>query len=434
MITSHAGVARAFRDTQVFKSSGAFPSNFDLLLGSDVLLKADGNFHATRRRELSPAMAGALFPLYYDTVAKSAQTLWDTISEQTVHKPVQIGDLIRQHYLRVVVRISTGLSVEGDENGIKRDKRNGFSISEKTFTDFVKGFVTLPVGPMWSRALNAKEEVQKLLRETILYRLRHDSKSIDRLREMSVSKGQPLYKLKKTNVDFLTLLIASSALKTETAGGPRLATADDERDIQRICHDILLLWFAGYSTQSAGTLSCVAELGGNNEMWEKLAEEQSMFGNFTYEAVTKLPLLQSFILEVLRMRPPVAMWYRRTSDALSIDGIGIPSDAIVGLDIWAAQRDGRVFQNPDEFQIDRFLQNRPTSSPPSSVIAFGAAGGPHYCLGAQLAKLCMSVTLATLLRSYRLDVVPPRSNIYRPTPELVPRDGVTVRSCSKRNE
>lgn len=428
MITSHPGVVRAFRDTAVFKASGALPSNFDRLLGSEVILTVDGSIHATRRRELLPAMAAALFPVYYDTVVQSAQQLWDGISKQTAKNPIQIGDFIRQHYLRVIVSISTGLSVEDHDNGNSQSKP--FSISEKTFLDFVKGFVTLPFGPMWTRALDAKMEVQKLLRRTILYRLRNDCQSINELREMSVIQGQPLYKLKRTNVDFLTLLIASSTLKT---GKFERTTPEDEPDIQRICHDILLLWFAGYSTQSAGTLSCVSELGKNRDAWEQLVREQGSLKTLSYETVSRLPLLQSFILEVLRMRPPVAMWYRKTWRSLSIDNIGIPSEAIVGLDIWAAQRDCRIFQNPDQFQIDRFLQTKPDALPPSSVIAFGAAGGAHYCLGAQLAKLCMSVTLATLLRSYDLDVVKPPSDIYRPTPELIPRDGVTVRSCTKRN-
>lgn len=429
MITSHQGVVRAFRESTVFKASGALPSNFDRLLGSDVILTVDGSVHATRRRELSPAMAAALFPVYYDTVVKSAHQLWDGISKRTIEKPIQIGDLIRQHYLRVIVSISTGLSVEDHDN--RNTQSKPFSISEKTFMDFVKGFVTLPFGPMWTRALDAKMEVQNLLTRTILYRLRNDSQSINELREMSLIQGQPLYKLKRTNVDFLTLLIASSTLKTGEFGH---ATPENDPDIQRICHDILLLWFAGYSTQSAGTLSCVSELGKNRDAWEQLVQEQSRLDNLSYEAVSKLPLLHSFILEVLRMRPPVAMWYRKTWHSLIIDNIGIPSESIVGLDIWAAQRDSRIFQNPNQFQIDRFLQTNPHAVPPSSVIAFGAAGGAHYCLGAQLAKLCMSVTLATLLRSYNLDVVKPPSDIYRPTPELIPRDGVTVRSCTRRNE
>lgn len=428
MLTSHAGAVRALRDSHVFKSSGAFPSNFHRLLGSDVLTTVDGATHAARRRELTPAMAPALFPLYYETVVKSAQQLWQSISIQATQRPIQIGDLIRQHYLRVIVSISTGLSIEDTGNGDGRSSQ--FSITEKTFTDFVKGFVTLPFGPMWSRALHAKMEVQNLLRKMILHRLRHDSQSINKLREMSVNQGQPFYKLKNTNVDFLTLLIAASTLKT---GELIQTTPEDEHDIQRICHDILFLWFAGYSTQSAGTLSCVAELGKNSDAWKRLVQEQDGLEKLSYEAVVKLPLLQSFILEVLRMRPPVALWYRKTSQALSIDGIGVPSDAIVGVDIWAAQRDATVFEDPDLLKIDRFLQTQPGAPSPSSVITFGAAGGPHYCIGAQLAKLCMSVTLATLLRSYNLDVVKPPSDIYRPTPELVPRDGVTVRSCTKRD-
>jgi len=55
----------------------------------------------------------------------------------------------------------------------------------------------------------------------------------------------------------------------------------------------------------------------------------------------------------------------------------------------SANRDGRVFDNPDE--IDFHRENNPH-------IAFGH--GVHHCLGAQLARLELQVAVGTVLRRF----------------------------------
>jgi cytochrome P450 len=55
----------------------------------------------------------------------------------------------------------------------------------------------------------------------------------------------------------------------------------------------------------------------------------------------------------------------------------------------AAMRDPSVFPSPDTFDIRRDL---------SQTVAFG--GGPHYCIGASLARLEGAVVLENLLRRF----------------------------------
>jgi cytochrome P450 len=55
----------------------------------------------------------------------------------------------------------------------------------------------------------------------------------------------------------------------------------------------------------------------------------------------------------------------------------------------AAQRDPSVFPSPDTYDIRRDLRQG---------IAFG--GGPHYCMGAALARLEGTVAITSLLRRF----------------------------------
>ena len=65
--------------------------------------------------------------------------------------------------------------------------------------------------------------------------------------------------------------------------------------------------------------------------------------------------------------------------------VAIRAGQVASANIVAACRDPRRYANPDEFDITRHAPKQ---------LAFGA--GPHYCLGASLAKLAMEVAFTTL--------------------------------------
>ncbi len=73
----------------------------------------------------------------------------------------------------------------------------------------------------------------------------------------------------------------------------------------------------------------------------------------------------------------------------------IPAGARVLLSLGAANRDPQVFDDPDEFRVDRN---------PSEHIAFGF--GAHLCLGAQLTRMEARAILRELVtRVRRIEVI-----------------------------
>jgi cytochrome P450 len=70
----------------------------------------------------------------------------------------------------------------------------------------------------------------------------------------------------------------------------------------------------------------------------------------------------------------------------------------------AGNRDPEVFADPHRFDVDRR---------PNLHQSFGAAGGPHYCVGAHLARREMRVLLQELVARgfpYRVDGPAERMN------------------------
>jgi cholest-4-en-3-one 26-monooxygenase len=98
-------------------------------------------------------------------------------------------------------------------------------------------------------------------------------------------------------------------------------------------------------------------------------------------------LLPGAIDEMLRYASPV-MYMRRTApETFELRGQTIRAGDKIALWYISANRDEDVFEDPHRFDITRS---------PNEYVAFGG-GGPHFCLGANLAKLEIRVMFEELL-------------------------------------
>jgi cytochrome P450 len=91
--------------------------------------------------------------------------------------------------------------------------------------------------------------------------------------------------------------------------------------------------------------------------------------------------------EVLRYVSPVIWMRRSVTRDCTLNGRDYREGDKALLIYWAANRDEAVFQNPERFDITRS---------PNPHVAFGGAG-PHFCLGAHLAKREITAMLRELL-------------------------------------
>jgi cholest-4-en-3-one 26-monooxygenase len=98
-------------------------------------------------------------------------------------------------------------------------------------------------------------------------------------------------------------------------------------------------------------------------------------------------LMPAAIEELLRWVSPVMQFTRRATADTEIDGHKITAGERVVLVYPSANRDERAFAEPDRLDVTRH---------PNDHVAFGA-GGPHFCLGANLARFEARIMFEALL-------------------------------------
>lgn len=167
--------------------------------------------------------------------------------------------------------------------------------------------------------------------------------------------------------------LLSALLEVET-DGERLNASD-------ILAFAVLMIVAGNETTTKLLANAIYWLARNPEQREQIKRYPS--------------LISQWVEETLRFDNSTQMLARRTTEGFELHGVAIPEGAQILLLVGSANRDERVFEAPDRYQIGRDT---------SESLSFGQ--GAHFCLGASLARLEARVVLAEWQRrfsNYQID-------------------------------
>jgi len=129
------------------------------------------------------------------------------------------------------------------------------------------------------------------------------------------------------------------------------------------------------------------------------------------------------IEEILRYTSPVILLRRTVARDTTLNGHGLSAGDKVVLFYAGANHDERVFTNPDQLDLTRV---------PNPHIAFGGPG-PHYCLGAHLARAELTALFREIFRQLP-DLTPTAEPDYLRSPTFngVKRLPATTRKRGRR--
>ena len=148
---------------------------------------------------------------------------------------------------------------------------------------------------------------------------------------------------------------------------------------------LVVLMFAGHETTTNALGNILLLLSWHPEVWDAIRRDPS-----------RIPAV---IEEGLRAAAPVVAMMRTSVADAEIGGVVVPAGARMLVLFASANRDERVFPDPDRFD--------PTRPNLEQQIAFGR--GIHFCVGASLARMELRVALETLaarVPALRLEATP----------------------------
>ncbi|CAM6019275.1 unnamed protein product [Sphagnum balticum] len=116
--------------------------------------------------------------------------------------------------------------------------------------------------------------------------------------------------------------------------------------------------------------------------------------------ILQLKYLQAIVKETLRLHPPAPLMVpHQNMEACEIGGYHILPKTQIFVNIWAIHRHSSAYENPLEFNPDRFLQtNVDLKGKHFELLPFGS--GRRICPGMLLGLLIVQMQLARLLHSF----------------------------------
>lgn len=225
-------------------------------------------------------------------------------------------------------------------------------------------------------------------------------------RQLENSMMKVIQERKASGEDYGDMLSALLRAKDEEGDGSQMTE-------QQVLDECLTLLHAGYDSSAAGMAWCWYLLSRHQEIQQKAADEAlRVLGSrrATLEDYDQLPFVRQVVQETLRLFPPAWMLMTRqaTCNSKLLD-FEIRKGSWIYLLPWATHRSEHWFQNPGQFDPDRFSPERSQEIPQHAYFPFGM--GPHICIGEQLAMVEMTLVIASILKNYCLAPSPEQAEV-----------------------
>lgn len=189
------------------------------------------------------------------------------------------------------------------------------------------------------------------------------------------------------------------------------------------------LIIGGHETTAVAIAWALYELCRSPEAMDRLvAELDARWTGPDPRQLAAVPYLEAVCLETLRLHPSVVFLSRQLARPLVVLGYEVPAGMAISMALPVVHANPRVFPEPHRFRPERFVDR---SYAPSEFLPFG--GGHKRCMGAAFGLHEMKVTVATVLRGFRIALRHGHPTGARPrTITVAPRRGVDLVLVERR--
>lgn len=168
---------------------------------------------------------------------------------------------------------------------------------------------------------------------------------------------------------------------------------------------------AGFDTTSNAISWCTHFVAHHPEIQEKIRQEINTHiqnkKEIEYADLQKFQFLDQVISETLRLSTVSVFTISRTcSEDFKYKDMIIPKGVAITVPIPLLHRDPNYWPEPCKFDPDRFSSSNRGNIDPAVYQPFGA--GPRMCVGMRMAQTIVKLTVAKLIREFKIEPVGPK--------------------------
>jgi cytochrome P450 len=361
------------------------------LLG-EGLLTSEGAAHLKQRRMISPAFHHTRIREYAKSMTEFAGKMRDEWTDGEVR---DVDKEMMRLTLQIVAKTLFGANVDDETDEVGEAMTaliNMFNFLVLPFSELLE---KLPL-PQTKRLHKSRETLDR-----VIYSI------INERRKSGEDKG-----------DLLSMLLMA---QDETDGA---AMTD-----KQVRDEALTLFMAGHETTANAMTFTWYLLSQNEDKREKLHRELDEVLNGktpSFEDYPRLKYTEAVFAEAMRLFPPAWAIGRLSVEEHNFAGYEIPKDALVLVSPYVTQRDGRFWENADEFIPERW-EKQSIKEAGAKFVYFPFSRGVRSCIGESFAWMEGVLLSATLAQKWKLNLIPEQKIGLKPLMTLRPKYGMKMR-------
>ncbi|KAI9148668.1 Cytochrome P450 monooxygenase FSL4 [Paramyrothecium foliicola] len=412
----------AYRDVLLRKSSSFVKPHFARLFTRDFigdgLPFAEGHMHKLRRGTLLRSFSTAQSKCQFPKVQAKARQLTDVLSAlRNPYDEVEVESNIWKAVLDVIGEKTFGIDLnhlESNQSPLFESISYLMQPSQLTYlVNYLNMF--LPV-----RKLFGYGEVRDF--ECHSRRARSYIRGMVRARRVTLQASRSS--------------LGNSAEKVLANNDPTdvlqclLQHADPHWQEDQIVEYVLNILVLGHDTTACSIVWAVHELSRRPQEQQQLRQEiQDMYNSChepTYSDIEKLPYLNNFVQEVLRVYSAVSFVPREAVEDVEVDGILVPKGTVLQLSPAVINLHPKVWgERSTEFDTHRWDDPKGPATNTYALQTFH--NGPRMCIAKQLAVMEMKTMLIELVLRFQIEDIVGEVEVAKPTLTLRPKAKLSVR-------
>jgi cytochrome P450 len=393
------------------------------LLG-EGLVTSEGDFHNRQRRLIQPIFHPKRITEYGKIMTDYAIRFRDRWKNGST---IDISHEMMELTLGVICKSVLNYDVESEAEQVGKWLTTTRNYSKRLQSPIGHVLDKIPILPAPKGARKAREELDSLVYGLISNRRQRPSQ------QESNNKGYDdlLSKLMDAQDSNLT------GPTSPNSGGPAQSPSNGKMSDKQVRDEVMTIFIAGHETTSNALTWTFYLLSQYPDVEKKLHEEiDSVLGSIdedshngsripTPDDIPKLQYTEKVLREAMRIYPPVWTMGRYVENDYPVGEYIIPAGSAIIMSQIVMHHDLRYYEEPEQFNPDRWTAEFKTKLPRFSYFPFG--GGIRGCVGEPFAWMEGTLVLATIAQKWKMRLVPGQRIKLDPAITLRPKYGMKMK-------